>query len=84
MIHELFHGATSSSKGYDHSEMAQAAYNVALSILAVANKLKNYGNSGPPKKVDYTPGGHFVKADDWYNAGVFGAIVRIGCPIPPK
>ena len=82
-IHELFHGASASRTGYNHTEMAQAAYNVALSNPAVMNKLKNTGHSGPPRQVDYTPGGNFNKANDWYNAGVFDTIVRIGCPIPP-
>jgi len=83
MIHELFHGATSSGRGYNHTQMAEAAYNVALSNPAVMNKLKNTGHAGPPKRVDYTPG-KFNKADDWYNAGIFDAVVKIGCPIPPK
>lgn len=84
MIHELFHAAPSSGGTFNHTEMAQAAYNVALSSPGVMNKLKTYSTSGPPKRVNYSPGGTFSKADDWYNAGIFDAVVKIGCPIPPK
>lgn len=77
-----FHGAGASAQ-YNHTEMAQAAYNVALSNPAVMNKLKNYGTPGPPKPVDYSPG-RYNKADDWYNAGIFDAVARIGCAKPSK
>jgi hypothetical protein len=83
MIDELFHGAPASGTWYTHTEMAQAAYNVALSNTAVMNKLKNYGAPGPPKAINYDPK-NYKKADDWYNAGIFDAVVNIGCPIPPK
>jgi RHS repeat-associated protein len=83
MFHELFHGAPGSGQAFNHTEMARAAYSVALSDPAVMKRLGNYGHSGPPRPVDYTPG-KYNKVDDWYNAGVFDAIVRIGCPSPPK
>jgi RHS repeat-associated protein len=84
MIHELFHGAPASGSWYTHTDMAQAAYNVTLSNPAVMNKLKNTNYTGPPRQVDYTPGGKTNKADDWYNSGIFDAVVKIGCPIPPN
>lgn len=83
MIHEMFHASPAAGEMYTHTEMAQAAYNVALSNPAVMAKLKNYGHSGPPKRVIYAPD-EYNKADDWYNSGLFDSIVRIGCAIPPK
>lgn len=82
MFHELFHGAGASAQ-FNHTEMAQAAYAVALSDPAVMKKLQNYGHHGPPRQVDYTSG-KYSRVDDWYNAGVYNAIVQIGCPKPPK
>lgn len=83
IIHELFHASPAVGPWYTHEEMAVAAYNVALSNDAVMKKLKNYGTPGPPKSVSLDPS-KYNEAHDWYNAGVFDAVVRIGCPIPPK
>ena len=80
MFHELFHGASGSVQ-YNHTEMAQAAYNVALSNPTVMKKLQNYGTPGPPKPVDYTRGKVSVP-NDWYNAGIFDAVIKIGCTKP--
>lgn len=82
MFHELFHAAPASGPWFNHTQMAQAAYSVALSDPAVMKRLGNYGHHGPPRHVDYTPEG-YNRVDDWYNAGVFNAIIMIGCP-PPK
>lgn len=81
MIHELFHGAPNSGSWY-HTQMAQAAYNVAAANPSMMSRLKNTNHAGPPRAVDYT--GEVNKADDWYNAGIFDAVVKIGCPIPPQ
>lgn len=81
MIHELFHGSGASNQ-YDHFQMATAAYNVALSNPALMQRLKNYSTPGPPRPVDYSSHERYSRTDDNYNAGIFDAVVRIGCSIP--
>jgi len=76
-IHETFHGSSKSRAGYIHRQMAQAAYNVAMANPSIFSRLQNYGHKDPPRKGP-------TKVDDWYNAGLFDDILRIGCPTPPK
>ena len=69
-IHETFHAAPASGPWYSHFEMAQAAYNVAVA----QDLFKNQSLASPRRGTD--------EATDWYNAGIFDAVVRKGCPIP--
>jgi hypothetical protein len=80
LIHELFHGAAGSGKGYTHTDMATAAYSAALANPALMKEVQKHGIKGP-RQVTYTHG-EFVEADDFYNASVFDNILRFGCPQP--
>ena len=82
LIHELFHAA-GSSKGYNHTQLANAAYNAAKSNPALWKELVRHGVK-QPKVVDYSSEEKYVKADDWFNAAVFDFIIRFGCPKPPQ
>lgn len=74
-IHELFHASPASGPMYSHREMAIAAYNVAEAD-GLLKKLGNTNTPGPPRTGE-------TEADDWYNAGIFDNVVRLGCPKPP-
>jgi hypothetical protein len=83
LIHELFHAAGSSLQ-YDHTQMANAAYNAAKSNPVLWKELVRHGiENKKPRVVDYTPG-KYVEADDWFNASVFDFIIRYGCPKPSQ
>ena len=80
LIHELFHGAAGSGKGYTHTDMATAAYNAAQANSALFKEVQRHGIKGL-RQVRYTREG-YVEADDFYNASVFDNILRFGCPQP--
>jgi hypothetical protein len=61
--------------------MATAAYNAAKSNPTLWKDLVRHGVK-EPKVVDYSSGEKHVRADDWFNAGVFDFIIRYGCPKP--
>jgi hypothetical protein len=77
LIHELFHGAAGTGKGYTHFEMATAAYTVALADPAFMKYANRHGGLKEPKLPDYSK-----DHDDWYNADVFDRIARHGCTHP--
>jgi hypothetical protein len=78
LIHELFHGAAGSGRGYDHTQMANAAYNAAQANPSLKKELQRHGITGP-RAVIYTPTG-YVEGDDFWNASVFDKILRLACP----
>jgi hypothetical protein len=77
LIHELFHGAAGTGKGYTHFEMATPAYKVALADPAFMKYANRHGGLKEPKLPDYSK-----DHDDWYNADVFDRIARHGCTHP--
>ena len=78
LIHELFHGAAGSDTGYNHTQMATAAYYAAQANPAMMKELQKHGIKAP-RNVIYTPGA-YVETDDFYNADIFNRILRLGCP----
>ena len=66
LIHDLFHAAASAvgvSAQFNHTEMARAAYSVAMSNPVLKKQLMNTSHAGPVKNVSYTQKG-FNKGDD--------------------
>jgi len=82
LIHELFHGAAGFGEGYNHTQMAAAAYGAAQANPALKNEVLRHGIK-PPTNVIYTRGA-YVERDDFFNSSVFDNILRLGCPLPPK
>jgi hypothetical protein len=82
LIHEIFHTAAGSGTSYSHTEMAMAAYNAALADPVFKKHMARHGGF-IPKQVDYTRPPRDIEADDWYNAGVFDRIAKIGCGTRP-
>lgn len=80
LIHELFHGAAGSGNGYNHTQMANAAYNAARANPTLMKEWQRTANKSP-RSVTYTPDG-YVEADDFHNASVFDDMLRLGCPQP--
>jgi hypothetical protein len=74
LIHEIFHASPASGRPYNHFEMARAAYKVAAA-QGLSKKLGNTNTPGVPQAGD-------DEKSDWYNAGLFDNVVRLGCPIP--
>jgi hypothetical protein len=77
LIHELFHGADGSGRGYTHYEMAKAAYNAASADSAFMKWINRHGGLKEPRRPDYSR-----DPTDWYNADVFDSIARYGCTKP--
>jgi YD repeat-containing protein len=80
LIHELFHAAAGTGTGYNHFEMATAAYKVALADPAFMKYANRHGGLKEPKLPDYSADSK--DPADWYNAAVFDNIARHGCTHP--
>lgn len=80
LIHELFHGAAGTGKGYTHFEMATAAYKAALADPAFMKYANRHGGLREPKRPDYSPDSQ--DPEDWYNGDVFDRVARHGCTHP--
>ena len=82
LVHELFHGAAGSGPGYNHTEMADAAYNAALANPRFMKYMNRHGGLKAPRQVDYSRPWKDIKVDDWYNASIFDSTARTGCIKP--